>query len=439
MSTLKSGAIRPSDFFTWAIITLFFIFIVSDSIKILSADGYILFDLIKQGIGGIITIFLVWIVIRDHNLFVPFPVLSLIVLIFIAAVSSFKNIDRTGLAVLQFFLTFGFFMQVLLFSNTYFTAKHFNFISSVFVWISLPIAAYGILEVALGLPGFSSLSDDVASEAIFRDDVRSATSIFIHPGTFAWLISVSACISFCKWIVRNEKLSGIIFAVFVVALIFAMRKKTIVAIFIGVLVILWMARVNIANWLIWLFLMTSFGAFAYLIFPTYFLSMLGSLRLEEMLVGEFTPRLKMTVASVTLAVENFPLGAGLSTFGSATSVEAYSPLYNQVGLSNDYGMTSSNPKFLMDTFWPMLIAETGFLGVLFYLSCLTGIGRRLFTYASSCKSKDLKIIAFVALMLFIKSFFESFSTPIFSKITYSVFLAFYIGVALSITRMHSVR
>ena len=439
MSNLKSGVIRHSDFLTWGIIIIFFIFIVSDSIKIFSIEGYILSDLIKKGIGGIITMFLVLIMIRDRNLFMPFPVFSLIALFSVAVLSSFKNIDRTGLAVLQFFLSFSFFIQVLIFSNTSFSARHFNFISNIFVLISFPVAVYGILEVALDLPSLSSLAGDVASDAIFRGEQRSAASIFIHPGTFAWLISSSACICFCKWIVGNEKLSGIIFAVFVVALIVAMRKKTLIALFIGILVILWMTRKNIANWMKSLFLIAGLGGCIFLIFPTYFLSMLGSLRFEEALLGEFTPRLKIAVASLTLAVENFPLGTGLSTFGSATSVDAYSPLYDEVGLSNDYGMTSSEPKFLMDTFWPMLIAEIGFLGVLFYLNCLIGIGRRLFTYASSCKSVDFKVITFVAIMLFCKSFVESVSTPIFSKLTYSIFVAFYCGVALSIIRMQSAR
>lgn len=439
MSILKSGAIRHSDFLTWGIAITFLIFIVSDSIKIFSADGYILFDLIKKGIGGIIAMFLVLIMIRDRNLFLPFPFFALIALFLVAVLSSFKNIDRSGLAVIQFFLTFGFFIQVLIFSNTSFTARHLIFISNLFVWISFPVAVYGILEAVLDFPSLSSLGNNIDGDAIFRGDLRSATSIFLHPGSFAWLISSSACICFCRWIVGNDKLSGFIFAFFVVALIVAMRKKTLIALFIGILVILWMNRKNIANWIKNLFLMTGLGVCIIFIFPAYFLSMLGSLRYEEILLGEFTPRLKLAVSSITLAVENFPLGTGLSTFGSATSVDAYSPLYGELGLSNHYGMTSSDPRFLMDTFWPMLIAEIGFLGVLFYLGCLIGIGRRLFIYASSCKSEDFKVIIFLAVMLFCKSFVESVSTPIFSKLTYSIFIAFYCGVALSIARMQFAR
>lgn len=439
MSIRKSGVIRHSDFLTWGIIIIFFIFIVSDSIKIFSTDGYILFDLIKKGIGGIITMFFVLIMIRDRNLFMPIPIFSLIALFLVAVLSSFKNIDRSGLAALQFFFTFGFFIQVLLFSNISFTARHLILISNIFVWISFPVAAYGILEVALDFPSLSSLAGGIADDAVLRGDLKSATSIFLHPGSFAWLISSSACICFCRWIVGNEKLSGIIFAVFVAALIVAMRKKTLIALFIGILVILWMIRQSIANWMKSLFLMTGLGVCIFLIFPAYFLTMLNSLRFEEVLLGEFTPRLKLAVASLTLAVENFPLGTGLSTFGSATSVDVYSPLYGELGLSNHYGMTSSDPRFLMDTFWPMLLAEIGFLGVLFYLSCLIGIGRRLFIFANSCKSKDLKVIAFLAVMLFCKSFVESVSTPIFSKLTYSIFIAFYCGGALSIIRMQSAR
>lgn len=83
---------------------------------------------------------------------------------------------------------------------------------------------------------------------------------------------------------------------------------------------------------------------------------------------ESTARTTMTIDSMALALAAFPLGVGLGRFGSAVAASNYSPLYDELGYTRVYGMgPGERGGFLTDTFWPSILAEAGFLGMLFYL------------------------------------------------------------------------
>ncbi|HJH74142.1 MULTISPECIES: hypothetical protein [Gordonibacter] len=66
----------------------------------------------------------------------------------------------------------------------------------------------------------------------------------------------------------------------------------------------------------------------------------------------------------------FPLGAGFASFGSGVTKTIYSPLYYQYGLQNVYGLAPNNPSYLTDTFWPVVLAQFGFLGLIIWLLLL---------------------------------------------------------------------
>lgn len=66
----------------------------------------------------------------------------------------------------------------------------------------------------------------------------------------------------------------------------------------------------------------------------------------------------LTVRANELAASHFPLGTGFATFGSNIAAEHFSPLYTMLGI--EYG------PFLSDTFWPIVIAQTGYIGTIFF-------------------------------------------------------------------------
>lgn len=81
-----------------------------------------------------------------------------------------------------------------------------------------------------------------------------------------------------------------------------------------------------------------------------------------------TARTIMTIDSVTLAAAAFPFGVGFGRFGSAVASSNYSPLYDELGYTRIHGMgPGENGGYLTDTFWPAILAESGFIGLLCYL------------------------------------------------------------------------
>lgn len=79
----------------------------------------------------------------------------------------------------------------------------------------------------------------------------------------------------------------------------------------------------------------------------------------------------MTAASFDISSRYFPLGAGAGTFASPPSIQfGYSNLYYQYNLAKMWGATPDNPNFVLDVFWPKILAETGWLGFVAYASLL---------------------------------------------------------------------
>lgn len=82
-------------------------------------------------------------------------------------------------------------------------------------------------------------------------------------------------------------------------------------------------------------------------------------------------RVLMYVTAFDIARDYFPLGSGAGTFGSYPSRSLfYSPIYDHYGLSNLYGASRFFSDYLMDTFWPKVLGESGFFGAVAYLGFL---------------------------------------------------------------------
>tara|TARA_X000000950_G_C13561095_1_gene515619 strand:+ start:124 stop:672 length:549 start_codon:yes stop_codon:yes gene_type:complete len=79
-------------------------------------------------------------------------------------------------------------------------------------------------------------------------------------------------------------------------------------------------------------------------------------------------RLAMYLTSYNIALENFPYGSGMGSFGSTASIfNYYSPIYfeygiDKVGSNGPESIYSEQGTTLLDTFWPHILAEMGFLG-----------------------------------------------------------------------------
>lgn len=114
--------------------------------------------------------------------------------------------------------------------------------------------------------------------------------------------------------------------------------------------------------------------------------------------GAKTVRTVAYPASVSLANEHFPLGTGASTFMSKGSRDlAYSPYYVRTGISGLQGGSRRDGGYLMDAFWPKILAQTGYLGLFAFLALI------LWPIARSLKTMQIEagggIFASAAIMI----------------------------------------
>jgi hypothetical protein len=94
----------------------------------------------------------------------------------------------------------------------------------------------------------------------------------------------------------------------------------------------------------------------------------------DIFLGERGSEVVRTVAysaSIGLANEHFPLGTGASTFMSKGARDlAYSPYYVQTGISRLHGGSRRDGAFLMDVFWPKILAQAGYFGFFAFLGLI---------------------------------------------------------------------
>ena len=78
-------------------------------------------------------------------------------------------------------------------------------------------------------------------------------------------------------------------------------------------------------------------------------------------------RSALTMTSFKIANDHFPFGSGFAAFGSYQSGINYSPIYHKYGIDHIWGMTRKEIYFISDNFWPMIIGQFGYIGLLFFV------------------------------------------------------------------------
>ncbi len=121
-----------------------------------------------------------------------------------------------------------------------------------------------------------------------------------------------------------------------------------------------------------------------------------------------------------LSRDFFPFGAGFATFGTNASQVFYSPIYYMYGMSNIYGFTATDPKYLTDTFWPAVGGETGIIGIMIYAILLFCIFKHLYK-----KIVNSNLTSFIMIFVITTIFCSSVATSIFTQ-NVTIGIIFYI-------------
>ena len=104
-------------------------------------------------------------------------------------------------------------------------------------------------------------------------------------------------------------------------------------------------------------------------------------------------RVVLGYTSLKIANDNMPFGAGFGMFASPISRQYKSHVYSDYGIDSVYGLDFERDggMYMCDSFWPMLIGETGFLGTLLYIVILY-VGFRPFIKRFLKNTRDIYAI-----------------------------------------------
>ena len=257
-------------------------------------------------------------------------------------------------------------------------AYSFFFLSVLSVFISVPFLNYG--DARFGM--------------------KSIALVYYHPALLSQiLVLFLSILSIDK---NNEKRTKLKKILCIIMLLLTLRTRSIAF----AIVFLIIDNYSILNKTILRKIITIFAAIVVIILlssdsmSTYYGSM------------ESTARGRMTVNSVRIARENFPLGYGYASYGTSAAAKYYSPIYRRLNYDNIYGLGYINTHYATDTFWPALIGEFGFIGLVvfsLYLAYLIKISLKMLKNRRRMAYFFATILAFLIL---ISTSSSSFFNPI---------------------------
>lgn len=70
--------------------------------------------------------------------------------------------------------------------------------------------------------------------------------------------------------------------------------------------------------------------------------------------------------AIVIAKDHFPLGSGFGTYAGIISGRNYSPIYYKYNIDKIYGLSKTFYHFICDTFWPMIIGQFGYFGLILF-------------------------------------------------------------------------
>jgi len=139
---------------------------------------------------------------------------------------------------------------------------------------------------------------------------------------------------------------------------------------------------------------------------------------------------QFAINSLDIARKNLPFGSGFGTFGSRLAQVYYSPLYYQYHMMTTPGMSPRRPSYACDTFFPCILAESGWLGLIAYCGLIALLVVWIFRAQKQITARNkVRAAVFVSLILVAFEMLEATGTLSFSE-TYSVLIALSLAFGL---------
>jgi len=306
-----------------------------------------------------------------------------------------------------------------------------------FSYVAFIIFALGVVDFVVPR-WFRAITGNVAFIQ-YRAGIPSVKSVFIHPTVFGWFMSFIALFVLAFFFVLGKWRYFFLSILFSYGVVFSMRCKAILGLLAGTGVFAGFGKLfNKKNILfIVLFYLSvivpNYNRISYL-----FSSTVRTYGKEVWTYGEEGKSYKaarnaLYFTSFKIAVDYLPLGAGLGRYGSWMSRVYYSPLYDEYELSGIRGLSRDKPNFINDTFWPMVLGETGFVGIALYAGILILFLKTLYKQIRISKNKYVKAFQLGTFMILIESLAESVAQPVYVSPPIVYFIFGSLGISYSLT------
>lgn len=159
---------------------------------------------------------------------------------------------------------------------------------------------------------------------------------------------------------------------------------------------------GLKKWILYIFVAIGIFLVAYDSFVTFYFNTKSA-------------RSLLLLNGIKIAVSKKIFGFGFAMYGSSQAAESYSPLYSNLGFNNRYGMMASDSSYLTDSFWPTVIGQFGFLGLILFTLFITFMIRYIYSFRKinySCFTSSLLIFSYLIIMSSSSSaFFNPIAVP----------------------------
>lgn len=320
---------------------------------------------------------------------------------------------------------------------------------SALLAVGLSVAAIGIVQFAA--PEFVSAALNLPHIEQQRGDIAVVNAIFTHPALYGWLTAFLSLYFYARFTAARDA-PALGFALLLnIASVLSGRRTPIVGVVAGLIVgVLRQVSLGTARRRVLVPIGLAGVTAIALSIP-----MLGDFyrstlieygeRVEVMAevfadepdalaLSELQPRTALYLGSVAIARDDFPIGAGLGRFGSHMSRVAYSPEYARYGLDRIWGLAPHVPIAVTDTFWPMILGETGILGFTGVVVFFTALGRDLWRGAGKGAPLLVGTASLWSLMVFGETMVRSLTSSVFVAPPIAMFVFATFAMALAAKR-----
>jgi hypothetical protein len=274
----------------------------------------------------------------------------------------------------------------------------------------------------ISITSFRPMIGITAQAVDIRDGFRSIGGIYTR-FTFATLVALVLYINNRYYLPRN-RFRYICSGIF----IFLTLKIKDIAGFIMVWASSFVKKINLGVFIVALLIPIASFELYITFFPNHYYAYFE--RDDDKVV-----RTVINNTSIEIAYDDFPLGEGFGRFASPTSIQNFSKTYTNYGIDRTWGIDpDSGHVYAYDVFWPMILGETGCLGLLFYLMILFVVFKK-FVMGFVEDTRDLRYV--YPTLLFIYFFICSIGKPMFSGPPHSFVLWGIAGIFESIVRAKS--